>query len=187
MLDRSGLGDALLVEQAQQGDADAFGKLHDRYALPIFRFLCGRVGNRQDAEDLTSEVFLRAWRSLPQYRSRGYPFSAYLFRIARNLLVDHYRQDSAARLRVRQDEIWQQGEASNLDEVLILKQERAALYAVLAQMREDYRDVLLLRFVSGLSSEETARIMGRSSGAVCVLQHRALRALRMLLSCDGDD
>ncbi len=184
MPDRSGLGDALLVEQAKQGDADAFGELHDRYALRVFRFVYGRVGNRQDAEDLTSEVFLRAWRSLHRYRSRGYPFSAYLFRIARNLLVDHYRRDKKCEQEVRQAGNGLRGMVSNLDDVMILKQEYDSLHAALEQMREDYRDVLLLRFVSGLSSEETAKVMGRSSGAVRVLQHRALKALRNQLGSD---
>ncbi len=185
MPDRSGLGDALLVEQAKQGDADAFGELHDRYALRVFRFVYARVGNHQDAEDLTSEVFLRAWRSLHRYRSRGYPFSAYLFRIARNLLVDHYRREQKDEQGAQQAANRLRHAVSNLDDDVIQKQEYATLYAALEQMREDYRDVLLLRFVSGLSSEETARAMGRSSGAVRVLQHRALKALRKRLC--GDD
>ena len=82
--------DARLVKRAKNGDAEAFGRLHDRYAESIFRFLNARLNNRMDAEDLFGEVFLRAWHALPRYRQQGFPFSAYLFRIARNLLIDHY-------------------------------------------------------------------------------------------------
>ena len=84
--------DAQLVKRAKHGDSDAFGELHDYYVDAIYNFLASRTSDPLDAEDLTGEVFLRAWRSLKNYRQKGYPFSAYLFRIARNLLIDHYRQ-----------------------------------------------------------------------------------------------
>jgi len=87
--------DERLVERAKSGDAEAFGQLHDRYAESVFRFLYARLNNRMDAEDLFGEVFLRTWNSLPRYKSQGLPFSAYLFRIARNLLIDHYRKSNS--------------------------------------------------------------------------------------------
>jgi RNA polymerase sigma-70 factor, ECF subfamily len=170
--------DARLVKRAKKGDSEAFGQLHDRYADSIFRFLQARLDNRMDAEDLFGEVFLRAWHSLPRYQQQGYPFSAYLFRIARNLLVDHYRKSSRHEEVLQHNDSLLQAVQSSPDEKIMRKQEYQELNKKLAGMREDYRDVLVLRFISGLSPDETAAVMGRSSGAIRVLQHRALKAFR---------
>ncbi|MBT3389304.1 MAG: sigma-70 family RNA polymerase sigma factor [Chloroflexi bacterium] len=182
--------DAQLVKRAKHGDSDAFGELHDYYVDAIYNFLASRTSDPLDAEDLTGEVFLRAWRSLKNYRQKGYPFSAYLFRIARNLLIDHYRQSQ------RQDEDTVEAEdigslrgaEKSPDAIIVIKQEHQQLKQYLDNIREDYRDVLVLRFLSGLSPDETAKVMQRSSGAVRVLQHRALAALRKQLgSSNGRD
>jgi RNA polymerase sigma-70 factor, ECF subfamily len=170
--------DARLVKRAKNGDSEAFGQLHDRYADLIFRFLQARLNNRMDAEDLFGEVFLRAWHSLPRYRQKGYPFSSYLFRIARNLVVDYYRKLSQHEEMVQHNDSLLQVVQNSPDEKIIRKQEYQELNKKLAAMREDYRDVLVLRFISGLSPDETAAVMGRSSGAIRVLQHRALKAFR---------
>ena len=84
--------DEQFIKQVKNGDAEAFGKLYDQYAEVIFRYVYSHLENRLDAEDLTEEIFLRAWRALPKYDERGLPFSAFLFRIARNSLIDYYRQ-----------------------------------------------------------------------------------------------
>lgn len=173
--------DARLVKQAKQGELSAFGELYDQYADAVFRFLYARVNTRMDAEDLTSEVFLRAWRSLSRYRHQGHAFSAYLFQIARNLLIDYYRRSDRV-------EAISEGEMRRLEDEdagpsakVVQQLEHEKLRETLGQLREDYRTVLMLRFVSGFSSRETAEAMERSSGAVRVLQHRALAALRDLL------
>ena len=84
--------DIQLLKTAQDGNAEAFGELYERYAQRVFRFLYAHLNNQQDAEDLTGEVFLRVWRALGNYKERGVPFLAFLFRIARNALIDHYRR-----------------------------------------------------------------------------------------------
>ncbi len=177
--------DAYLVKQAQVGVADAFGVLYERYAPTIFRFLFAQLPNRVDAEDLTSEVFLRAWRSLPRYRERGFPFSAYLFRIARNVLIDHYR-------RSRHEEVLSTDDLNGLaddrvssSKLVATKFEHQDLYKNLGELRENYRTVLVLRFLNELSPKETAQVMRRSEGAVRVLQHRALAALRKVIEKSG--
>ncbi len=164
-----------LVERAQSGDQEAFGELYDRYAQAIFRFLYAQLSHRLEAEDLTSEVFLRAWQSLPTYRERGYPFSSFLFRIARNLVIDRYRRSDWRDLPLEDDQ--SPGQAA-LGEAAAQHRE---LLESLAQLREEYRLVLVLRFLNGLSPQETARALKRSEGAVRVLQHRALLALRKRL------
>lgn len=176
--------DARLVKRAKNGDADAFGQLHDRYAEAIFRFLHARLNNRMDAEDLFGEVFLRAWNALPRYQQKGLPFSAYLFRIARNLLVDHYRQSSKVQQFENQEDSVQGTVQASPYEKLVSKQEFQELQNTLSLLREDYRDVLILRFISGLTPDETAQAMGRSSGAIRVLQHRALKAMRKQLGVE---
>ena len=89
--------DVQLLEDAQSGNAEAFGELYERHAQKVFRFLYARLDNRLDAEDLTEDVFIRVWRSLPTYRDWGNPFLAYVFRIARNALIDHYRRSGASK------------------------------------------------------------------------------------------
>jgi RNA polymerase sigma-70 factor (ECF subfamily) len=174
-----------LIKLARSGDAVAFGDLYERYAGNIFRFLLANLHNQLDAEDLTSEVFLRAWRSLPRYSERGFPFSAFLFRIARNLLVDRYRGSHAVEPLPEgtpPKAVWEPDTA----DVSVASQERLKLHRYLGLVRPDYRMVLILRFLNELSTKETAQIMDRSVGAIRVLQFRALSALRELIS-QGDE
>lgn len=173
--------DIQLLNQASQGDSRAFGELYERYAPRVFRFLFAHLDNRLDAEDLLAEVFLRVWRSLPSYQERGLPFAAFLFRIARNLLIDYYRQSSQARGHVSIEDLSLQDSDPTPGERVSAGLERSELRQYLAQLREDYRSVLVLRFLGELSPEETAQVMGRSPGAVRVLQHRALAALRAIM------
>jgi RNA polymerase sigma-70 factor (ECF subfamily) len=172
------LDDAALVEQAKSGETEAFGVLYERYAASIYRFLCAQLPDDFEAEDLTAEVFLRAWGSLHRYRERGFPFSTFLFKVARNALIDHWRK---TRLDPRRslDELGDlPARVLGPGELLIGVQDRQDLREALAGLREDYRLVLVLRFINELSSLEVSRVMGRSEGAVRVLQHRALQALR---------
>jgi RNA polymerase sigma-70 factor (ECF subfamily) len=170
-----------LIEIAQGGEADAFGELYRRYAKIVFRFIYANLNDRFDAEDLTEEVFLRAWRSLSNYRQKGVPFLAYLFKIARNVLIDFYRRAgrSGGHMSIEDKQITD----FNPDpgETAILNIEHQEIRNTLTELREDYRTVLVLRFLSGLSPEETGAVMGRTPGAVRILQHRALSALRSRL------
>ena len=173
--------DHQLLKSAQDGNTEAFGMLYERYADRVFRFLFAHVDNRLDAEDLTEDVFLRVWRSLPNYREQGVPFLAYLFRIARNALIDHYRRSGPVKNQVSIEDLSLHDGNPGPGESAISSLEREELRISLEQLREDYRMVLVLRFLSELSPEETAQVMGRTPGAVRVLQHRALSALRLML------
>jgi len=171
--------DEPLILKAKNGDTEAFGILYERYAETIFRYIYSHLNSQQDAEDLTEEIFYRAWKALPNYDERGLPFSAFLFRSARNSLIDFYRQHKA--IEPLEDLEWRaNGEPDPEDEVTA-RIESDDLRKTLSQLREDYRSVLIFRFLSGLSPEETAEMMDRSVGAVRVLQHRALSALKGLL------
>lgn len=170
--------DEQLIQKVKNGDADAFGVLYEQYADMMFRYVFSHLDNRSDAEDLTEEIFMRAWRALPKYDERGLPFSAFLFRIARNSLIDYYRQHKAMQSI---DDIDLQAHEAGPEEAVEARIENADLKKTIAVLREDYRNVLIFRFLSGLSPEETAQMMQRSVGAVRVLQHRALSALKELL------
>ncbi|NOY98941.1 MAG: sigma-70 family RNA polymerase sigma factor [Chloroflexi bacterium] len=179
--------DATLIEQARTGSADAFGELYERYARVVFRFLYARLDGRLDAEDLTSEVFLRAWRALPRYRERGFRFSSFLLRIAHNVLVDHYRRVGRVSSLSRQDVNALQNHSTSAGEVAVRNLEQQELLQVLGRLRKNYQTVLSLRFLSELSPAETAKVMGCSEGSVRVMQHRALKALKALIEKPGEE
>ena len=170
--------DEQLIKQVKNGDAEAFGVLYEQYADVVFRYVYSHLDNRSDAEDLTEEIFLRAWRALPKYDERGLPFTAFLFRVARNSLIDFYRQHKTVQSI---DDIEIQSHEVGPEETVESKIENNHLKKTISGLREDYRNVLIFRFLSGLSPEETAQVMQRSVGAVRVLQHRALSALKDLL------
>jgi RNA polymerase sigma-70 factor (ECF subfamily) len=168
-----------LIKRAQRGDQNAFGDLYETHAPVIFRYLFAHLGNSMDAEDLTCEVFLKAWQSLPNYIERGVPFLAFLFRIARNALVDHYRQNNRLEHKTLDDMDGYKAEGVKEPVDMVSSQmEHQQILRVLSKLRPDYQYVLTLRFISELSPVETAQVMKRSVGAIRVLQHRALTALR---------
>jgi RNA polymerase sigma-70 factor, ECF subfamily len=173
--------DIELLKKAQGGEAGAFGELYERHARAIFRFFSSHVGDSLDAEDLTEEVFLKVWRSMASYRDRGVPFLAFLFKIARNTLIDYYRRSGKKEQPVSVEETVIRDDTSDPGEQAMSNLEHVEIRQVLDQLRDDYRTVLVLRFLSDLSPEETAHTMGRSAGAIRVLQHRALAAARELL------
>lgn len=175
-----------LIRKAQRGDPLAFGELYECHAPAIFRYLFAHLDSRMDAEDLTGEVFLKAWKSLSRYNERGVPFLAFLFRIARNILVDHYRRSNRQEDKTPEelDTFRKDGIAEPI-EVVGSQMEHQHIMQTLANLRSDYQSVLTLRFISGFSPEETAQVMERSVGAIRVLQHRALAALRQELEKSG--
>ena len=178
VLEPSEYDDAQLLKKAQDGDTEAFGDLYGRYAPRVFRYLYAHLDNRLDAEDLTGEVFYRVWRSITAYREQGVPFLAYLFKIARNALIDHYRRKSSTRQEVSIEDFSLHDRSPSPGDAVTTLLEHQKLRETMGKLREDYQTVLVLRFLSELSPEETAQVMGRSAGAVRVLQHRALAALR---------
>lgn len=170
-----------LVQLAQNGNEEAFGALYDQHAQAVFRFLAGNLGNSQEAEDLTTEIFLRIWKALPEYESSGTPFSAFVFRIARNMLIDRYRADGRRQPVVSIDDIGLEEVLADPEQKIPDPHEYQTLHTALQSVRSDYREVLVLRFLNDFSIEEIAELMQRSPGAIRVLQHRALAAVRKVL------
>ena len=166
-----------LVDLACGGDAEAFGQLYDHYLPGIFRFVYYRVSSRQLAEDITSEAFTRALRSIAKFRWQGKDFGAWLTTIARNLITDHFKS-SRSRLEIVADEVPETGRAAPSPEDELLKTITSSLLMeAVRSLPDEQRDCLLMRFVEGLSIAQTAAAMGRSDGAVKQLQLRAVRKL----------
>lgn len=173
-----------LVTDAQRGDAWAFGMIFDHYHESIYRFIASRVNRPSDAEDLTQLVFVKALEALPRYEVRGIPFGGWLFRLARNAVIDHVRtrHDHAELDSITE---WTHGDAGP-DEIAVVRQELDAVGAALAALTDEQREAITLRFFAGLSARETADAMGKQEGTVRGLQFRAIAALRRQLGIDLD-
>jgi RNA polymerase sigma-70 factor, ECF subfamily len=172
------------VHSAQQGDTSAFAKLYDRYVDVVFRYVLFRVGDRELAEDVTSETFLRALRRITSVSYQGRDVGAWFVTIARNLVLDHVKS-SRFRLEVATAEVDDSRRVeSGPEQQVITKVTTAALLECVEQLGDDQRECIVLRFLQGLSVAETAEIMKRNEGAVKALQHRAVRRLAQLLPPD---
>ncbi len=173
-----------LVARAQQGDADAFGVLYDRYVDDVYRFFYYRIFDQQEAEDLTETTFLKAWEHLDRLRAEpGMNFRAWLLRIARNLWIDRHRVakdvvalDALPSLQDPEDSPERQAQQHEAREWLL---------RALAQLPERMRDVVVYRFFHGLKPAEIAELMDMSEANVRILQHRALQRMRRWLEAHG--
>ncbi|WP_407697855.1 ECF subfamily RNA polymerase sigma factor, BldN family [Streptomyces kaniharaensis] len=174
-----------LVEQAQAGESEAFGRLYDHYADTVYRYIYYRVGSRATAEDLTSETFLRALRRIGTFTWQGRDFGAWLVTIARNLVADHFKS-SRFRLEVTTGEMLDSNECERSPEESVLESlSNAALLDAVQRLNPQQQECVTLRFLQGLSVAETARIMGKNEGAIKTLQYRAVRTLARLLPPDA--
>jgi RNA polymerase sigma-70 factor (ECF subfamily) len=178
MPDPSGSG---LITLAQRGNVDAIGALYDQHHQALFRYIWLRVGEHALAEDLTGDVFVRMLAALPRYRPAQATFRAWLYRIAHNLLVDHYRKEGKRTpAPLQQAENLSAGDETPLtlfEQKLTVEQLRQAL----AALEQTQREVVTLRFLSGLSLQETAVVLGKTEAAIKAIQHRGLAALRSAL------
>jgi RNA polymerase sigma-70 factor (ECF subfamily) len=170
-----------LVELARGGDTEAFGQLYDHYHVSVYRFLYYRVGQVALAEDLTSETFFRALRSMGSFRWQGKDFGAWLMTIARNLTADHFKA-GRTRLETATEDMGAHDAPTEGPETSVLASlTNEALLQALTQLPTEQQDCLVMRFLQGLSIAETAKVLGRSDGAVKQLQLRGVRNLAKLL------
>jgi RNA polymerase sigma-70 factor (ECF subfamily) len=171
-----------LVDEARAGDAWAFGQLFDQFHLPVYRYVASRVRHPSDAEDLTQLVFVKALEALPRYESRGIPFGGWLFRLARNAVIDHVRTSHEHADLAQSAE--RAGADAGPDELAVIRQEIEAVRSALATLTDDQRDAISLRFFAGLSAREAAEAMGKQEGTIRGLQFRAIAALRRQLDIE---
>jgi RNA polymerase sigma-70 factor (ECF subfamily) len=168
-----------LVVEARDGDPGAFARLFDEYHGAVYRYIASRVRRPVDAEDLTQTVFVKVLEALPRYESRGVPFGGWLFRLARNTVIDHVRT------RREHADLASVGDRSGDDEtpheIAVLRQRLDEVAAALESLTDEQRDAIALRYFAGLSAREAAVAMGKQEGTVRGLQFRAIAALRRQL------
>ncbi len=170
--------EAVLIQQARDGSREAFGVLYERHRATIARYVVARIRDASDSEDLTEAIFESAWRAMGRYREQGVPFLAWLYRLAHNRVVDHYR---ALRPTVTLIPEVHEG-IEDTGPPLDLNIDSADLLKALHTLTDDQRDVIVLRFVQGMSGREVAQAMGKREDAIRALQFRALATLRRILS-----
>lgn len=179
----------LIFRARSKGDAEAFGRLYDRYISEIYRFIYFKVGEKETAQDLSSEAFLRLWKHVSSDHSVSNP-RGYLFKIARHLIADHYRRDEAVKPQSIDRLVTLSAEtASNAGEGLLsdggaggraieTDADAALVLKRIACLKEDFRDVLMLRLVHGLSFPDISVVLEKKPGTVRVIFHRAMKALK---------
>ncbi len=170
--------DEEILAKAAKGDQEAFGELYEKYVGRIYNYIYYRTGNTHDAEDLTARVFYRAMRHIPNYHHRGLPFSAWLYRIAHNLVANWHRDNSRKKEIALEDGILNShtGEYPELE--LLRVEEREWLLNLIRKLPVDRQQLLILKFVDHLSNIEIGAIMGKTEGAIKSLYHRTLLSLR---------
>lgn len=166
-----------LVELAKT-DGEAFGELYERFVKRIYNYIYYRTGNHDDAEDLTARVFQRALQHIPNYVDRGLPFSAWLYRIAHNLVVNWHRDRQRRRI-LPLDDLVLHGAASEAPEYATeWREEQNLLLTAMSNLSEERQQLLILKFVDRMSNADIGAVMGRTEGAIKSLYHRTLIALR---------
>jgi RNA polymerase sigma-70 factor (ECF subfamily) len=178
-------GEEYLVNAAIRGESSAFGALYDEYQPKIYRFILLKVSHREEAEDLTHQVFLNAWVNIEKYRHRGHPFSSWLYRIARNQVIDHYRTRKSD-IALDEELAEELTEAGGTSETVEMRLRMEEVFRGVRTLRSDYQDVVLMRFVEDLSLKEIAEALDKSEGAIKLMQHRAMQELKKILGQPAD-
>ena len=169
-----------LIQRAIKHDAEAFGELYQLNLKQIYRYIFYRVDSPTEAEDLTEQTFLKAWEAIGRFREQGVPFSAWLFRMAHNLVIDHHRTSHEA---LPLDDLIDADDGQPApDDVVARRLDVQTLRNAIVRLTPEQQEVIILRFIQGMSHGEVAASMGKHEGAIRGLQHRALEALRELLA-----
>jgi len=178
--------ESILIQRAKT-DKEAFGQLYERYVDRIYNYVYYRTGNTADAEDLTARIFERAIKHIGNYQDQGVPFSAWLYRIAHNLVANWHR-DRSRRKIVSIDDVSQWIVTDHGPEFATqLMQDKEALLEAIKRLPADRQDLLIFKFVEHLSNAEIGNIMGRSEGAIKSLYHRTLLSLREDMSSSDNE
>lgn len=173
-------GDKNLIEKAIKGEASAFGSLYDKYQPQIYRFIYLKIGHREEAEDLTHQVFLKSWQSIDGFNFQGFPFSSWLYSVARHQVIDYYR---TKKIKITFEEVIELETDDDplpeaIDNELTIEKVKKAITC----LGDEQQDVIVLRFIEDLSLQEVASILEKTEGAVKLLQHRAIKNLRKAIN-----
>ncbi len=172
-----------LVHLAQQGDTTSFGELYEQFFDRIYRYVSFKTGSASEAEDITGEVFVRMLESIHKFKWQGHPFSSWLFRIAHNLVVDHFRKNGKRSIvSLENTTIHVEAAAVDIDGHIDTELSMGEVRKAMVGLTELQKEVISLRFAAGLSVAETAEAIGKKENAVKALQHAGLKKLRRLLN-----
>ncbi len=172
-----------IIKKVQKGDIDSFGTIYEIFAERIYRYIYLKVSNKEIAEDLTQQVFIKAWEAIGDFKFKNNPFSSWLYSIARNSVTDFYRKkkpDFSLDEEIKIDLF----DEKDLNEELINKEEVDNILKKIYQLPSDQKELLILRFVEDLSYEEIAKIMNKTPLNLRVIQHRALNRLKKEMDTD---
>lgn len=168
----------LLIKASQNGDSESFAKIYDVFIEPIYKYIYFKVP-AQEAEDLTETVFLKAWQNVRKYRPGKHSFKAWIFRIAHNTVIDFYRtQKEHLELDDKIEDEKSVSDPKRITKQVLLKER---LHGALKNIPDKQKEVIVLKYINGHDNSEISKIMGKSEGAVRVLQNRALKSLRKYL------
>jgi len=171
-----------LIKRAKECDSSAFARLYEYYYQDIYNYIYFRIPDASLAEDLTSEVFIKVLESIDSFTFRGFPFSSWLYRIARNMMVDYFRShQEPVDLPLEEGVLPAERDTSDVFDRELTQQQLAQ---ALSNLTEDQQQVVILRFVDGLSNTDMAQVLGKSEGAIKSLQYRALSSLSRFLEID---
>jgi len=169
----------LLIDGAINGNAADFGRLYDLHVERVYRHIYYRVGNNKDAEDLTQQVFLRAWKAIGRYRKTGSSFLTWLLRISHNLVVDFYR--SKRDIAYLDSELDLKDPDASPEKIAEENYDQLQIRKVILQLPYEQQQVILMSFIEGFTYSEVAASLGKSEGNIRVIVHRALKKMRQML------
>ena len=176
-------GEIKIIESAVRGEASAFGLLYDHYQPRIYRFILIKVGRREEAEDLTHQVFLNAWQNIGNYKNLGFPFGSWLYQIARNQIIDYYRTNKVTVDLEKVEQYW--SETASSETATDAKMEIERVKIAIRKLKPIHQDIVVMRFVEELSIKEVAAATKKTEGAIKLLQHRAIKHLKEILEKEG--
>jgi RNA polymerase sigma-70 factor, ECF subfamily len=168
------------VDAAIGGDSDAFARLYDRHVDRVYRHVLYRIGNQPDAEDVTQQVFIKAWRAIGKYERRSVPFVAWLLTIAHNVTVSFFRRSKATDsfdVDPATTQRWANPEAETF-----AKHDQLVVRRAILRLKPDQQQVIILRFIENIEFSDIAIALGKNEGNIRVIQYRALQELKRLLT-----
>lgn len=173
-----------LIQLAKKGDESAFGQLYDLYAQKLFAFIITKTRHRHTSEDILQDVFVKAWRALPKFDEQRGSFNAWMYRIATNCMNDHFRsiQRRPVNLPLEEHASLVADQKPTHAEEFDLDKDNEQVQSALNELPDEYRQVLLLRFKEGYSAKEVAEVLNKTSVAVRLIQHRALKKLHVIIT-----
>jgi len=171
-------GEKNLINRAKSGEAKAFGLLYDHYIPQIYRFIYLKVTNREEAEDLTHQVFMKAWQNINNYEERGFQFSSWLYQISRNQVIDFYRQKKQyLDLEAVDPELLVDQSKDRAHEKL----EISKIQKSLNELTDEQKEVIIMHFINDISIKDIAKTLKKTEGAIRLLQHRAIDRLKKIM------